>query len=177
MDAEPVCRIESALYFVEWIDSLISLTLEKGNWADPGDSIRTFQELDAARDWYLNLIDISTGTEDQARGTIPAAPMITVYPNPFSDSIEIRLDAFSVPDSGGSDFMAARSDDAVTEVTIYDINGRPVRNLGAGAGEPGGQTLVWDGRNNAGSRVASGIYFCRARNGQAESSVKMLLIR
>ena len=177
MDAEPVCRIESALYFVEWIDSLISLTMEKGDWADPGDSLRTFQELGAARDWYLNLIDISTGTEDPARGTIPAAPMITVYPNPFSDSVEIRLDAFSIPYSGGSAFMASRSEDALTEVTIYDINGRPVRRLGPGTGESGGHALVWDGRNDAGSRVASGIYFCRARNGQVESSAKMLLIR
>ncbi len=73
--------------------------------------------------------------------------------------------------------MASRSEDAVTEVTIYDINGRPVRRLGPGTGESGGHALVWDGRNDVGSRVASGIYFCRARNGQVESSAKMLLIR
>jgi hypothetical protein len=177
MDAEPVCRIESAIYFVEWIDSLISLTLGKGVWTDPADSIRTLEVLGAARDWYLDLIDVSTGTEDPSHGAIPAAPMVTVYPNPFSDSVEIRLDAFSVPGTEGSAFTAFRPGDAVAEVTIYDISGRPVRRLGAGTGEDGGATLVWDGRNDAGSRVASGIYFCRARKGHVESSAKMLLIR
>jgi hypothetical protein len=177
MNAEPACRIESASFFVEWIDSLIALTLLKGDWSDPADSIRAFQELGAARDWYLDLMDMSTGTEDPAGGKIPAAPMITVYPNPFSDSIEIRFEAVSDLETGGDAFMSPATYGTGVEVSIYDLSGRLVRNLSMNVESSGRHSVTWDGRNDAGKEAASGIYFCRVRNGAAESSAKMLLIR
>ena len=50
-------------------------------------------------------------------------------------------------------------------VTIYDSSGRAIRSLGPA--RPGAVTadFVWDLRDRAGRRVASGIYFARARAG------------
>jgi len=176
-NGEHIRRIESVLYFAGWIDSLIALTLEKGEWVDPDDSIRTLYELGAAREWYLNLLGIATGTEEIARGTIPAAPVITVHPNPFSGSAEIRFDEFPDRAAGGEAFMSPAADAAGAEVTIYDLSGRRVRRLIAGAEASGRHSVTWNGLNDAGKEVASGIYFCRVKNGAAESSAKMLLIR
>lgn len=44
---------------------------------------------------------------------------------------------------------------------IYDISGRLVRTLVDGPQKIGYYREIWDGRDNRGSRVASGIYFLR----------------
>jgi hypothetical protein len=51
----------------------------------------------------------------------------------------------------------------VTRVTVHDLAGRRVRDLGR-VGDDGtetGREVVWDGRDDAGRRVAAGVYFVR----------------
>lgn len=176
-DGEHVCRTESVIFFAEWVDSLIALTLEKGEWVDPGDSISALERLIAAREWYLNLLGITTGTEEISAGAVPAAPVMIVHPNPFSDSAEISFEAVPDLEAGGGASMSPSADAAGKELTIYDLSGRTVRRLSIGAAASGRYSVTWDGRNDAGKEAASGIYFCRFRNGSAGSSAKMLLIR
>jgi hypothetical protein len=63
--------------------------------------------------------------------------------------------------------------DARTTVDVYDVAGRWVATVFDGSVHPGGAAIVWDGRDSAGNRVASGVYFARASvEGQsAESKV------
>jgi flagellar hook assembly protein FlgD len=122
-------------------------------------------------------MDMSTGTEDPEGGNIPAAPMITVYPNPFSDSIEIRFEAVSDLETGGDAFMSPATYGTGVEVSIYDLSGRLVRKLSMDVESSARHSVTWDGHNDAGKEAASGIYFCRVTSGAAESSAKMLLIR
>ena len=59
-------------------------------------------------------------------------------------------------------------------VTIYDILGREVREFSVGAQTPGIHSITWNGRNNFGVKVATGIYFYRLQvNG--ESMVKKMV--
>jgi hypothetical protein len=67
-----------------------------------------------------------------------ARGLALVYPNPSRGAIRIR----------------ARS------ALLYDVRGRTVRRLSAGA-EAGGCELPWDGRDARGSRVPPGVYFLR----------------
>jgi hypothetical protein len=68
-------------------------------------------------------------------------------PNPFSETTSI---AYTVPTQGG-----------YVEITVYDVSGREIRRLLTGE-MPGGHGLaVWDGKDNTGERVASGVYFAR----------------
>ncbi|MFQ5510851.1 MAG: FlgD immunoglobulin-like domain containing protein [Candidatus Krumholzibacteriia bacterium] len=60
---------------------------------------------------------------------------------------------------------------------IYDVDGRLVRRLAHTEQGPGVFTLEWDGTNNGGSRVASGIYFYRLAAGGFVQTKKMVLLK
>ncbi len=49
----------------------------------------------------------------------------------------------------------------VTRVGVYDLTGRRIRDLGDVEGAIGGASVAWDGRDDAGRRVAAGVYFVR----------------
>jgi hypothetical protein len=78
----------------------------------------------------------------------PAEPSFeaTVYPNPFNPSATVRI---TVPQS------------ADAHAVIYDVGGQPVRTLWRGVLPGGTSTLKWDGADERGNRVASGVYFLR----------------
>ena len=70
---------------------------------------------------------------------------------------------------------------AVT-LQIYDINGRPVRALRLGQKPAGeyiqkGEAAYWDGKDNTGEPVASGVYFCTLKAGNFAATRKMLLVK
>jgi hypothetical protein len=60
---------------------------------------------------------------------------------------------------------------------ILDVPGRVVRTLVSGTKDPGEYTATFDGRDSRGARLASGVYFCRLRAGDFESTRKMLMLR
>lgn len=84
-------------------------------------------------------------------------------PNPFNPTTMIRFD---VPAGAG-----------VMSVKIYDVAGRLVRTLVDGA-EPSGRRLIeWNGRDDGGSRVASGVYFCRMTAAGYAHTHKIVLLQ
>jgi hypothetical protein len=84
-------------------------------------------------------------------------------PNPFSAPATI---AFDVPAGGGD-----------VKVRVYDVSGRGVRVLVDGHQSPGRKLVTWDGTDEAGRPVASGVYYCRMEAPGHDESVKMTLIR
>lgn len=68
------------------------------------------------------------------------------YPNPFNAGTEIR---FQLPK------------DVFVELTIYDILGQTVKTLTEGYKTAGHYILKWDGKDEAGSSIPSGVYFSR----------------
>jgi len=62
-------------------------------------------------------------------------------------------------------------------IRIYDVSGRLVRTLADAVYERGAYAVTWDGVNENGRRVASGIYLYRMENGAAKLTKKMVLIR
>ncbi|MGQ9810170.1 MAG: C25 family cysteine peptidase [bacterium] len=105
------------------------------------------------------------GGEDPFSNTIPQNLSILGYPNPAYGSLVIRL---GVPDSPRK---------ASTSVSIYDVRGRLVRELFSGELAPGYKDLVWDGKDENQSKVASGIYFIKASSGEVKSIRKIVLLR
>ena len=56
-------------------------------------------------------------------------------------------------------FQIKQKDDHEYSLTIYDYLGREVKNLMKNQGMPSGRhDVIWDGKNNSGEEVASGIY-------------------
>jgi len=85
------------------------------------------------------------------------------YPNPFNPSTVIR---FEVPSPGGR-----------TVVRVYNIAGRVVRELGNDELSPGVYELEWNGRDEGGERVASGIYFYRVHAPGVIDQKTMVLLK
>ncbi len=84
------------------------------------------------------------------------------YPNPFNPSTTIKYD------------MKAKG---LVTVRIYDVAGRLVRTLVNETKEAGAYSAVWDGRNEGGAAVASGIYFYKMDAGSFSATKKLVLLR
>ena len=83
-------------------------------------------------------------------------------PNPFNPSTTIR-------------FSLARGGD--TALRVFDVRGRHVRTLVAGNLEAGDHAVQWNGRDDGGATVASGIYFYRLKSGEFEGLQRMVLLK
>jgi hypothetical protein len=84
------------------------------------------------------------------------------YPNPFNPVTTI---AYSI---------AARER---VRIAVYDVSGRQVRMLVDATQEPNRYLTTWDGRDDAGNMLASGIYFVRYRAGAYTFTKKAVLLR
>jgi len=84
------------------------------------------------------------------------------YPNPFNPSTTIY---FALPEKG----------DVTLEV--YDLLGSEVRTLATGHHEAGYYRVEWDGTNNSGRFVTSGVYLYRLTAQGFVSTKKMILVK
>ncbi len=84
------------------------------------------------------------------------------YPNPFNPETLIR---FYLPDRKN------------VRLSIYDVSGRLIQTLVDGELPAGEQTLLWNGHNEHGRPVASGIYFYELRLGNKVERKRMTLVR
>jgi len=101
-------------------------------------------------------------TGDDTPKAPPASYLEQNRPNPFNPSTRIV-------------FGLDRS--ALARLVIYDAAGRLVRVLADGVLPAGRHEAVWDGRDDAGRQVASGVYFYRLEAGIFNQSRKMILLR
>ena len=65
----------------------------------------------------------------------------------------------------------------VYQVVIYNILGQEVKVLIKEYRDAGSYQIKWDGTNNAGSKVASGMYIYRIQAGKFTSAKKMVLMK
>ncbi len=86
------------------------------------------------------------------------------WPNPFNPSTTIRL-------------YVTPGEDQRVEVKLYDLSGRLVRRLFAGERRPGWHEFVWDGRDDRGRGLASGVYVGRARQSRVTQAFKLTLVK
>ncbi|MFA5804591.1 MAG: FlgD immunoglobulin-like domain containing protein [Melioribacteraceae bacterium] len=84
------------------------------------------------------------------------------YPNPFNPETKIN---FSVPES------------LPVKILIYNISGELVKVLLNENKVKGEYEVTWDGKNNNGSKLASGTYFYQAICGNNIQTKKMLLLK
>jgi hypothetical protein len=84
------------------------------------------------------------------------------FPNPFNPTTMIR---FALPN------------DSKVSLKVFDILGREVRTLLNGDVAAGINTVQWNGRNNAGQMVSTGVYIYRIEAGSNISTKKMMLMK
>jgi flagellar hook assembly protein FlgD len=84
------------------------------------------------------------------------------FPNPFNPETRIY---FEIPENQH------------VQIIIYDLRGYRVRTITNQPYTPGQYVLNWDGKNQAGRQVASGVYILRMKAGDYIDHKKMMLIR
>jgi len=139
---------------------------ETANGLNPADA--TDRNL-TAENGYTHLEKYLNGLPEQAPERITSEPttanqffLTQNYPNPFNASTVIRFSLFR---SG------------LAEIHIFDLTGRIVRTYAKQHFTPGQYNLVWQGDNDSGKPVASGIYFCSLKFDEKIQTLKMQLIR
>ena len=128
------------------------------SFIDNADTTHRFSALTDASGNYQ--IGLPTSVESDANATPARFELAQTYPNPFSSSAAIPYQIKQASD---------------VEITIYDILGRAVKTFNVGQRAVGLHSVLWDGRNSLGERVASGVYFYRLYAG-SESRVRKLIL-
>lgn len=86
----------------------------------------------------------------------------SVYPSPFASRTTV---GFMAPAEGAY------------AVDVYDVSGRRSRSMEGYASGPGWVESVWDGRDQEGRQVSSGIYFIRVRLAGLVETNRVLVVR
>jgi hypothetical protein len=140
----------------------------------PGDSAGEWQSNLQLQAWEL--ADHSYGAKFNCIYTAPSScpdtaeteilqkgfSLLQNYPNPFNESTRIR---FSLQQPG------------FVSLEIFDLLGRKVRILVSGHQTPGDKSVMWDGKDDSGKGVPSGIYFYRIEFENSSETNKLLLLK
>ena len=100
---------------------------------------------------------------------IPDFSLKQNYPNPSNPSTDIR---YTVRGS-----QSVVRSPLHTTLKIYNILGEKVRTLVDEPKSAGSYEVVWDGKDDKGKEVASGIYFYQLKTGDFTETKKMLLLK
>lgn len=111
----------------------------------------------------LNTVNFQIANNADYTATIPATfELEQNHPNPFNPTTTI---GFSLPHPQH------------TQLIVYNIAGQKVRMVLDSRLEAGRHAVIWDGKDDSGTPVASGMYFYRITAGDFTESKKMLLLK
>jgi subtilisin-like proprotein convertase family protein len=111
--------------------------------------------------WCVRVVGgVGTGVADME---VPRTYVLGgVSPNPFNPMTTVT---YATPTSGH------------VALAVYNVAGQLVKTLVDGAETPGWHTVTWDGRDDRGGSVASGVYFARMMADGFTGSTKMVLLK
>jgi len=113
-----------------------------------------------AGDQDHTLVRLSLKPELTKTDSIPIE--LSLYPNPSNPDVSI---SFHLPEMRD------------LEITLYNIRGQQVKQLAKGEYEAGNYRFNWNGTNDNGQPVSSGIYFCRVKAGSETVTGKLMLLK
>ncbi len=116
---------------------------------------------------YQEVHEVPVGIAPIGNGKIPDAFSLSQnYPNPFNPSTHFSFRVSSLQHGGSK-----------VAIQIFDLQGRLVKTIVDQALAPGEYTASWNGHNDTGEQVASGVYLYRITAGDFFATRKMILLR
>jgi len=119
-------------------------------------------------DYRLNTYDIfykrgenENAVQEVTRLKSTHLPKITIFPNPFNNSVTIRF-CVEQSSSAGTKNM---------ELKIYDVSGKLVKEFNLKS------SMVWYGCDNSGKQLPNGVYFLKFETEEFSETIKLLLIK
>lgn len=133
------------------------------------DSFMKYQVLVAVRDVQENYDVASVWFQKISPAAVPLADepgeptmLVAVSPNPAP---------------GATRISCWLQQECVPKIRIYDVSGKIVRKLASSPQMVGSLEVIWDGQNDLGEDLASGIYLCRFEALGSVETQKILLLR
>ncbi len=108
--------------------------------------------------WFQNPVNIDVTPAETPKSTTLAQN----FPNPFNPSTTIKFDL---------------KDKGMVTLKVYNVAGQLVRTLVNGVKDANTYTVTWDGMNDRGGAVASGIYFYKMETKDFSQTKKMVMLR
>jgi hypothetical protein len=113
--------------------------------------------------WLKNTTTLVVSADDEAGEVLPSQYSLEQnYPNPFNPTTTIN---YSVPEQ------------ADVEITVYNLIGQRVNTLVDEEKAAGNYSATWDGKDDNGKPVSSGVYFYRLKAGNVSETRKMMLLK
>jgi hypothetical protein len=110
----------------------------------------------------INTEEISLTDSDEVIAVEYITELQGNYPNPFNPVTFVN-------------FSLAK--EAAVSVDVYNIKGQKVKTLVNDIMSAGIHKIEWNGKDDSGKNVASGIYFSKMRSGRYTSTKKMILMK
>jgi len=117
--------------------------------------------VDLTRYAFEDLGWFSPRTTDTSTSGGPIAALAGAFPNPFTITTQI---GFTLPHAGHA------------EVVVFDVAGRMVKHLVSQDLPAGTHTAIWDGSDDAGQKVNSGVFFYRLTGPGITASKRMVRV-
>jgi len=130
-----------------------------------GQAIRVYiPNVITAKDTFAFTINApQTNIPDETMNTPDKFHLYQNYPNPFNPETTIK-------------FQLSKTSDVT--LRIFNINGQEIKTIVNKEYPPGNYSFIWDGTNNSGVKVSSGLYIYTIRTGTGFiQSKKMLLLK
>lgn len=128
------------------------------NFINIVDTTKQFSAItDSTGKYRINISATSIQPEDIHANSIELSQN---YPNPFFSSTSIPY-KINVKTN--------------VEITIYDLVGRRIKKMNVGYQQPGQYSILWNGKNDLGKKVSTGIYICRLQAGK-ETQIKKMVV-
>lgn len=151
-----------------WLEDTVTATLADSVAFAAMTETQTYGRYPDGGAWRL-LSPITRGTSNNTATSVGASQdmptsfaLLQNYPNPFNPSTAI---AFEIPKREH------------VKLSVYNTMGQLVRTLMNTERPAGSHTVLWNGKDNQGREVASGVYFYELVTGSFSKTAKMLLVR
>ncbi len=109
----------------------------------------------------IHIYSTGGGSKEEVNNQLVTA--ITNSPNPFNPETMI---SFSI------------MQESEVELSVYNVKGQKIRILANNNFQQGNHSILWDGKDEAGQPVSSGVYFYKLDvNGKTETVKKCLLLK
>ncbi len=161
----PVTEVDSLFaaidigYLYMLVDNSKAAVQGKLPWLKP-TSVQAFES--DRNNAIMSLINGQSNSQSSTQSVEPATLLMSNYPNPFNPSTTISFNLPSVMNC---------------KLEIYNLKGQRVTSLLNETRGAGKHTITWDGLDEAGRPVSSGLYFYRLTTPQRTISAKMLMIK
>ena len=102
------------------------------------------------------------GTDNNPNEIVAISQLIGNYPNPFNPETTI---SYNIKEAD------------LVSLDIYNVKGQKVKSLVNDRQTAGRHDIVWNGKDDNGKSVSSGVFFYRMKSGKYTSTKKMILMK